>query len=128
MTAASSGPSAILYALERRTALGPDAAARAHPWWAERPELRLTFPEGPISMVMEVVRFWREERADLLSKEEDASTLREENDRLRAELDAWDRSRSQGGDLIEMVLDAGNVGVRLSTGELFEVLEAWRSE
>ncbi|MCL4308058.1 MAG: hypothetical protein M1606_00135 [Candidatus Thermoplasmatota archaeon] len=128
MTAASSGPSAILYALERRTALGPDAAARAHPWWAERPELRLTFPEGPISMVMEVVRFWREERADLLSKEEDASTLREENDRLRAELDAWDRSRSQGADLIEMVLDAGNVGVRLSTGELFEMLQAWRSE
>ena len=128
MTAASSGPSAILHALERRTSLGLDAAARAHQWWAERPELRLTFPEGPISMVMEVVRFWREERADLLSTEEDASTLREENARLRAELDAWDRSRSQGGDVVEMAFDARDVGVRLSSGELFEMLQAWHSE
>ena len=128
MTAASSGPSAILHALERRTSLGLDAAARARQWWAERPELRLTFPEGPISMVMEVVRFWREERADLLSTEEDASTLREENARLRAELDAWDRSRSQGADLVEMAFDARDVGVRLSSGEALEILAAWRSE
>lgn len=128
MAAVSSEPSVILHALEQRTVLGLNAAACARQWWAERPELRLCFPEGPSSMVREVVRFWQAKRNDLLAKEEEVASLREENGRLRAELDAWDRRRNQGGDGVEMALDAWDVGVRLSSGEVFEVLEAWRSE
>ena len=128
MAPVSSEPSVILHDLEQRTLLGLNAAACARQWWAERPGLRLIFPEGPSSMVERVVRFWQAKRNDLLAKEEEAASLREENGRLRAELDAWDRRRSQGGDVVEMALDAWDVGVRLSSGEVFEVLEAWRSE
>ncbi len=70
MAPAPGKPSALLHELARRTVPGLNAAARARQWWTANPEMRTAFPEGPSSMAREVVRFWREERDHLMSKEE----------------------------------------------------------
>lgn len=124
----TSEPGAVFYGLQRRAALALKAAARARQRWTEDPEVRFTFPEGPASMMEQVVRVWQSEEQDLVSRAKRASSLHQERSRLRAELDALDERSSQVGDLAKLWLEAQAEGVRLSPREIFEILGAWRSE